>query len=83
MESFIALYLIVCLDMNSRDTTCTKIFVTDNSVVEMSMTECLGLTGAVTAQHYWDEHVALYKLFHFGGWSCKIGNNPAPRDGGA
>jgi hypothetical protein len=83
MSGAVALYLITCLLSDVNNKTCNRVFITDSSQTELSMTACMGVEGLITAQHYWDEHPDMHKTFRFGGWACKVGNKQAPKDGQA
>ena len=85
MHSFIALYLIACLDPTNHN-TCVSLPVTDSSQAqpdgsEMSMMGCMGIEGANSAKKFWEDHPDMHKAYHFGGWSCQIGNKKAPDRG--
>jgi hypothetical protein len=87
MSGFIAVYLIVCLNAANHE-TCTKLPITDNTQaqadgVELTISGCQGIQGAISAQKYWEEHSDLHKKFQFGGWACQVGNKKAPDRGGA
>ena len=81
MTGFIALYLMACLDPINHN-TCVSLPVTDSTQAqpygsEMSMIGCMGVEGANSAKKFWEE------AYHFGGWSCQIGNKKAPDRGHA
>jgi hypothetical protein len=87
MMEFVAVYLVICLNA-ANHATCTKLPVTDSTQVqpdgqEISMTGCLGLQGALSAQKYWAQHADLHEKFQYGGWACQVGNKKAPDRGGA
>jgi hypothetical protein len=48
----------------------------------MTMTECLGVEGLYSAKEFVEKH-PLYHTWQFKGWSCQIGNKPAPKRGQA
>ena len=82
MHGFIALYLIACLDPTNHN-TCVSLPVTDSTQAqpdgsEMSMMGCIGIEGANSAKKFWEDHPDMHKAYHFGGWSCQIGNKKAP-----
>jgi hypothetical protein len=82
MNGFIALYLIACLDPTNHN-TCVSLPVTDSTQAqpdgsEMSMMGCMGIEGANSAKKFWEDHPDMHKAFHFGGWSCQVGNKKAP-----
>jgi hypothetical protein len=71
---FVEIALIACLDLDNR-ATCISRHVTASP---MSFTECQGPTGQnVIVQHLTIE--PLHDPWRFGGWSCKWGNKPAPK----
>jgi hypothetical protein len=81
MNGFIALYLIACLDPTNHN-TCVSLPVTDSTQAqpdgsEMTMTGCMGIEGANSAKKFWEDHEDMHKAYHFGGWSCQIGNKKA------
>src|SRR5215831_9497434 len=85
MSGFIALYLIACLDPINHN-TCVSLPVTDSTQAqpdgsEMSMMGCMGVEGANSAKKFWEDHPDMHKAYHFGGWSCQIGNKKAPDRG--
>ena len=85
MHGFIALYLIACLDP-SNHTTCVSLPVTDSTQAqpdgsEMSMMGCMGIEGANSAKKFWEDHPDMHEVYHFGGWSCQVGNKKAPDRG--
>jgi hypothetical protein len=87
MHSFIALYLIACLDPTNHN-TCVSLPVTDSAQAqpdgsEMTMIGCMGTQGMNSANKYWEEHQDVRNVYHFGGWSCQIGNKKAPDRGHA
>ena len=45
---------------------------------EMSMMGCMGIEDANSAKKFWEDHPAMHKAYHFGGWSCQIGNRKLP-----
>jgi hypothetical protein len=49
---------------------------------QMTMTECLGVEGLYSAKEFVEKH-PLYHTWQFKGWSCQIGNKPAPKRGQA
>jgi hypothetical protein len=78
MNGFIALYLIACLDPINHN-TCVSLPVTDSTQAqpdgsEMSMMGCMGIGGANSAKKFWEDHPDMHNAYHFGGWSCQIGN---------
>jgi hypothetical protein len=87
MESFVAVYLVVCLNTAAR-VGCTNLPITDNTQAQdngaaVNMAGCLGLEGFNTAIKYWNEHADLHEKFQYGGWACQVGNKKAPDRGGA
>jgi hypothetical protein len=81
MNGLIALYLIACLDPTNHN-TCVSLPVTDSTQAqpdgsEMTMTGCMGIEGANSAKKFWEDHEDMHKAYHFGGWSCQIGNKKA------
>jgi hypothetical protein len=50
---------------------------------EMSMMGCTSIEGANSAKKFWEDHPDMHKVYHFGGWSCQIGNKKAPDRGHA
>ena len=87
MLGFIALFLIACLDPTNHN-TCVSLPVTDSTQVqpdgyEMSMMGCMGIEGANSAKKFWQDHPDMHKAYHFGGWSCQVGNKKAPDRGHA
>ena len=49
----------------------------------MSLMGCMGIEGANSAKKFWEDHPDMHKVYHFGGWSCQIGNKKAPDRGHA
>jgi hypothetical protein len=49
----------------------------------MSMMGCMGIEGANSAKKFWEDHPDMHKAYHFGGWSCQIGDRKAPDRGHA
>jgi hypothetical protein len=43
----------------------------------------MGVEGANSAKKFWEDHPDIHKAYHFGGWSCQIGNKKAPDRGHA
>ena len=43
----------------------------------------MGVQGANSAKKYWEEHDDIRKVYHFGGWSCQVGNKKVPDKGHA
>jgi hypothetical protein len=85
MNGFVALHLIACLDPTNHN-TCVSLPVTDSTQAqldgsEMSMMGCMGIGGANSAKMFWEDHPDMHKAYHFGGWSCQIGNKKAPDRG--
>jgi hypothetical protein len=87
MNGFLALYLIACLDPTNHN-TCVSLPVTDSTQAQpdgsqMSMMGCLGIQGGNSAKKFWEDHPDMHKAYHFGGWSCQVGNKKAPDRGHA
>ena len=72
MGGFIALYVTACLNLASPGSCAT----------ELTMTGCLGVEGLSSAKEFVEKH-PLYHAWRFKGWSCQIGNRPAPKKGQA
>ena len=81
MGGFIALYVTACLNLGNPG-SCVSEFVTDSTQNQMTMTECLGVEGLYSAKEFVEKH-PLYHTWQFKGWSCQIGNKPAPKRGQA
>ena len=81
MSGFIALYVTACLNLASPG-SCVTEFITDSTQNPMTMTECLGVEGLNSAKEFVEKH-PLYHTWQLKGWSCQIGNKPAPRKGQA
>jgi hypothetical protein len=79
MGGFIALYMTACLNLGNPG-SCVTEFVTDSTQNQMIMTECLGVEGLYSAKEFAEKH-PLYHTWQFKGWSCQIGNKPAPKRG--
>jgi hypothetical protein len=79
MGGFIALYVTACLNL-ANPGSCVTEFITDSTQNQMSMTECLGVEGLNSAKEFVEKH-PLYHTWQFRGWSCQIGNKPAPKRG--
>jgi hypothetical protein len=87
MSGFIALYQIAGLDPTNHS-TCVSLPVADSTQAqpdgsEMTMMGCMGTEGMISAKKYWEEHQDIRTVYHFGGWSCQIGNEKAPDRGHA
>ena len=82
MATFIAVYLVVCLNAAVHG-TCSQLPITDSTEQPLTMVGCLGQQGEVSAQRYWEAHPDLHATFQYGGWACRIGNKKAPDAGGA
>ena len=78
---FIALYVTACLNLGNPG-SCVTEFVTDSTQNQMTMTGCLGVDGLSSAKEFMEQH-PLYHAWQFKGWSCQIGNKPAPKKGQA
>jgi hypothetical protein len=48
----------------------------------MTMGACLGVDGLNSAKEFLSKH-PLYHAWELKGWSCQIGNRPAPKRGQA
>ena len=81
MGGFIALYVTACLNL-ANPGSCVTEFITDSRQNQMTMTECLGVEGLNSAKEFVEKH-PLYHTWQFKGWSCQIGNKPAPKKGQA
>ena len=81
MGGFIALYVTACLNLASPGSCVTEL-VTDSTQNQMTMTGCLGVEGLSSAKEFVEKH-PLYHTWRFKGWSCQIGNRPAPKKGQA
>jgi len=81
MGGFIALYVTACLNL-ANPGSCVTEFITDSTQNQMSMTACLGVEGLNSAKEFVEKH-PLYHTWQFKGWSCQIGNKPAPKRGQA
>jgi len=81
MGGFIALYVTACLNLGNPG-RCVTEFVTDSTQSQITMTECLGVEGLSSAKDFVEQH-PLYHTWQFKGWSCQIGNKPAPKKGQA
>jgi hypothetical protein len=82
---FITLFAVACLSGATPLTdpgACKREVVSDNILSpDMTITACMGIEGMVSAQKFIEEH-PLYGTgnWHFGGWSCQIGNKQRPKD---
>jgi hypothetical protein len=81
MGGFIALYVTACLNLASPGSCATEL-VTDSTQNQMTMAGCLGVEGLSSAKEFVEKH-PLYHAWRFKGWSCQIGNRPAPKKGQA
>ena len=81
LGGFIALYVTACLNL-ANPGSCVTEFVTDSTQNQMTMTGCLGVDGLSSAKEFVEQH-PLYHTWQFKGWSCQIGNKPAPKKGQA
>ena len=81
MGGFIALYVTACLNL-ANPGSCVTEFITDSTQNQMTMTEWLGVEGLNSAKEFVEKH-PLYHTWQFRGWSCQIGNKPAPKRGQA
>jgi hypothetical protein len=81
MGGFIALYVTACLTLGEPG-SCVTEFVTDSTQNAMTMSGCLGIEGLTSAKDFVEKH-PLYHAWRLKGWSCQIGNKPAPRRGRA
>lgn len=78
---YVTLFAIVCLNLAQPD-SCVREKITDSQVEQMSITDCMGLNGLVTAKKFVENH-ALYHDWKLKGWACQIGNRAAPDKGKA
>jgi hypothetical protein len=81
MGGFIALYVTACLNL-ANPGSCVTEFVTDSTQNQMTVMGCLGVDGLSSAKEFVAQH-PLYHTWQFKGWSCQIGNKPAPKKGQA
>jgi hypothetical protein len=64
---------------------CVREIVTDQYLSpEISMGACLGIAGQNSATRFKEEHPLYHsERWKLGGWSCRVGNKPMPRQNDA